>query len=86
MSVYTPVSWQQLETFLTFYDQGRLVEFCGIKAGIENSNFFVTTERGEFVLTLFEKLAAHELPFFLRLMGFPVPIPSRIKKATICSV
>lgn len=69
MSVYTPVSRKQLESFLTLYDQGRLIGFCGIKAGIENSNFFVTTERGEFVLTLFEKLAAHELPFFLRLMA-----------------
>lgn len=69
MSVYTPVSREQLEAFLALYDEGRLIEFRGIKAGIENSNFFVNTERGEFVLTLFEKLAAHELPFFLRLMA-----------------
>jgi homoserine kinase type II len=67
MSVYTPVSREQLEAFLSLYDQGRLIDFCGINAGIENSNFFVTTERGEFVLTLFEKLAAFELPFFLNL-------------------
>jgi homoserine kinase type II len=69
MSVYTSVSRKQLEAFLGLYDEGRLIDFCGIKAGIENSNFFVTTERGEFVLTLFEKLAAYELPFFLNLMA-----------------
>jgi homoserine kinase type II len=69
MSVYTAVSREQLESFLSLYDQGPLVDFRGIKAGIENTNFFVTTEGGEFVLTLFEKLAAHELPFFLKLMA-----------------
>lgn len=69
MSVYTAVTREQLQGFLSLYDQGLLVDFRGIKAGIENTNFFVTTERGEFVLTLFEKLAAHELPFFLKLMA-----------------
>jgi homoserine kinase type II len=69
MSVFTPVSRDQLEIFLALYDQGPLVDFRGINAGIENTNFFVTTERGEFVLTLFEKHAAHELPFFLNLMA-----------------
>jgi homoserine kinase type II len=85
MSVYTPVNRPQLETFLRLYDEGALREFSGISAGIENSNFFVTTERGEFVLTLFEKHAAYELPFFLKLMahlaehGIPSahPIPDR---------
>jgi homoserine kinase type II len=69
MSVYTSVSREQLESFLRLYDEGPLASYCGIKAGIENSNFFVTTERGEFVLTLFEKHAAYELPFFLNLMA-----------------
>lgn len=69
MSVFTPVSREQLDTFLGLYDAGLSVDFRGINAGIENSNFFVTTERGEFVLTLFEKHAAHELPFFLNLMA-----------------
>lgn len=54
---------------MSLYDEGALLEFSGISAGIENSNFFVTTERGEFVLTLFEKHAAYELPFFLSLMA-----------------
>jgi homoserine kinase type II len=69
MSVYTSVTQEQLGAFLTLYDQGALVDFSGIEAGVENSNFFVTTERGEFVLTLFEKLTPHELPFFLKLMA-----------------
>jgi homoserine kinase type II len=69
MSVYTPVSREQLETFLRLYDEGPLVHFHGINAGVENTNFFVTTERGQFVLTLFEKHASHELSFFLNLMA-----------------
>ncbi|MBA2410399.1 MAG: homoserine kinase [Gammaproteobacteria bacterium] len=69
MSVYTPINRPQLEAFLSLYDEGALLAFSGISAGIENSNFFVTTERGEFVLTLFEKHAAYELPFFLNLMA-----------------
>ncbi len=85
MSVYTPVSREQLEVFLSLYDEGPLVDFSGIRAGVENTNFFVTTERGEFVLTLFEKHASQELPFFLNLMahlaehGIPSahPIPDR---------
>jgi homoserine kinase type II len=92
MSVYTYVSREQLETFLGLYDEGPLVDFRGINAGIENSNFFVTTERGQFVLTLFEKHAAHELPFFLNLMAHLAehdvpsahPIPDRSGKYLQC--
>lgn len=81
MSVYTPVTRQQLEQFLTHYDVGQLREYAGIRAGIENTNYFVTTEGGEWVLTLFETLGNRELPWFLGLMdhlggrNLPVPAP-----------
>ena len=70
MSVYTPVGRAQLEEFLRHYEVGQLVDFAGISAGIENTNYFVTTTGGEFVLTLFEALSAEELPYFLDLMAY----------------
>lgn len=69
MSVYTRVDRPALETFLDDFDAGLLVEYSGISAGIENTNYFVTTTNGRFVLTLFEQLAREELPFFLGLMA-----------------
>lgn len=79
MSVFTPVDRAQLETFLERFDLGRLIDHSGIAGGTENSNFFVATERGEYVLTLIERGPVAELPFFIRLLdglqqaGLPVP-------------
>ena len=81
MSVYTPVSDAQAAEWLRNYSIGTLVSLEPIKAGIENSNFFLTTSQGRYVLTLFERLPAAELPFYLDLMahlarhGIPSPAP-----------
>ena len=81
MSVYTHVSAAELTAWLANYSVGRLVACEPIKAGIENSNYFVTTTQGRYVLTLFERLPAAELPFYLDLMahlarhGIPCPAP-----------
>ncbi len=67
MAVYTALTDSDLDEFLARYEVGALVDFAGIRDGVENSNFFVTTDSGEYVLTLFEKHSAEEVPYFLNL-------------------
>ncbi|GGC15150.1 homoserine kinase [Oxalicibacterium flavum] len=81
MAVFTPVSLDDLSGWITQFDLGQAHAIKGISSGIENTNFFITTDRGEFVLTVFEKLTFAQLPFYLNLMrhlaerGVSVPAP-----------
>lgn len=89
MSVYTPVTAPELEAWLTRYAVGELVSQSPIATGIENTNYFVTTTNGRYVLTLYERLPANELPFYLNLMahlanaGVECPAPIRDRTGTL---
>jgi homoserine kinase type II len=86
MAVYTEVSFEDLERLLEAYDIGQPLSFKGIAEGIENSNFYLQTDRGAFILTLYEKrVSPGDLPFFLGLMehlaerGLNCPLPVKTK-------
>ena len=82
MAVFTEVSEDEARALLHALALGELHELRGIQGGIENTNYFVTTSQGEYVLTLFERLSFAQLPFYLHLMkhlaqrGIPVPDPA----------
>ena len=81
MAVYTEVSFDEAADFLLKLDVGPLQILKPCSGGIENTNYFADTDRGEYVLTLFERLSFKQLPFYLQLMkhlaerGIPVPNP-----------
>src|SRR5690606_27591039 len=88
MAVFTPVSERDAQQLLNDYTLGELVTLRGITAGIENTNYFLTTTQGEYVLTLFEVLTQEQLPFYIELMhhlavhGVPVPEPQTLRDGT----
>lgn len=81
MAVFTPVTLEQIIPWAARFPIGAVTSIKGISSGIENSNFFLSAERGEYVLTIFEKLSFEQLPFYLNLMrhlaerGVSVPAP-----------
>ena len=92
MSVYTLVTPEELEAWLARYAIGALVELSPIAAGIENTNYFLTTTNGRWVLTLYERLPAGELPFYLNLMahlaraGVESPAPAADRTGALFSM
>src|SRR5438105_7685701 len=86
MAVYTEIGDDELRAFTALYDIGEVLSCKGIAEGVENSNYLLTTDRGNFILTLYEKrVAPEELPFFIALMdhlahqGVACPTPVRTK-------
>jgi homoserine kinase type II len=86
MAVYTEIGDDELREFTALYDIGEVLSCKGIAEGVENSNFLLTTERGNFILTLYEKrVAPQDLPFFIALMdhlahhGVACPTPVRAR-------
>ena len=82
MAVYTKLSENELINFFLKYDLGKLLNYSEIQEGVENTNYFIQTEKGKFILTLYEKrVDEKDLPFFIGLMRnlfdkkFPSPEP-----------
>lgn len=86
MAVFTEVSFDEASSFIEPFELGQLTSLKGIASGIENTNYFVSTTQGDYVLTLFERLPFEQLPFYLELMrhlaakSIPVPAPQPHKK------
>ena len=89
MAVFTEVSFDEAAAFLNVLNLGQLQRIKGAAGGIENTNYFVDTNQGDYVLTLFERLTYEQLPFYLHLMkhlaahGIPVPDPAANSKGEI---
>lgn len=89
MAVYTEVSFDEAAALLHSLNLGPLQSIKGAAGGIENTNYFVDTERGQYVLTLFERLTFQQLPYYLHLMkhlaqsGIAVPDPVADAKGAI---
>lgn len=82
MAVYTEVSDEEVAAFAARYGLGEVLSCKGIAEGVENSNFLLVTEEGQFILTLYEKRVREEdLPFFIHVMehlaakGLSCPTP-----------
>jgi len=89
MAVFTDLSRDEILALLDQYRLGKLLALQGIPSGIENSNFFLTTDVGQYVLTVFERLDAGQLPFYLGLMRhlarrhLPAPEPVETIKGAL---
>ncbi|MEL6861785.1 MAG: homoserine kinase [Pseudomonadota bacterium] len=86
MAVYTSVSDDQLADFLSEYELGEAIAFKGIAEGVENSNYYLETTSGRYILTLFEKRTdPADLPYFIALKqhlaanGYACPLPVAAK-------
>ncbi len=89
MAVYTTVRVEDAAALCRRLSLGELTDLQGIRSGIENTNYYATTTRGQWVLTLFERLPAAQLPYYLGLMshlaqhGIPVPAPQADAQAEV---
>jgi homoserine kinase, Neisseria type len=89
VSVFTRITRPQLDQFFSAYTLGEVVSFEGITDGIDNTNYWVSTTQGNFVLTLFESLTVNELPHFLKLLShlgknsLPCPRPQGDRQANL---
>ena len=91
MAVYTKLKQEEINNILLNYKLGKLNKFEGIKEGIENTNYSIETEKGKYILTIYERRVKEtDLPFFSNLMvelsknGFVCPKPIANKDNDYC--
>ena len=82
MAVYTKLTESNLKEFFQKYNLGNILNYKGIQEGIENTNYSIKTDKGKYILTVYEKrVEQKDLPFFMSLMknlfdaNFPSPEP-----------
>ena len=89
MAIYTKLDKKKISSILSNYNLGNIKKFEGIKEGIENTNYSIETEKGKYILTIYEKrVSKGDLPFFSELMlrlskkSFicPEPVPNKENK------
>ncbi len=91
MAVFTALTRADAAAFLTQFSLGEVTALEGIASGIENTNYFLDTTQGRYVLTIFERLDFKQLPFYLELMrhlsrrGLPVPAPQESRQGALMS-
>jgi homoserine kinase type II len=89
MAVYTEVGFDEADQLVQALGLGALTDLRGIRSGIENTNYYASTARGQWVLTVFERLTREQLPYYLQLMqhlalqGIPVPAPQAAADGTL---
>ena len=92
MAVYTSVTATGLESWLSRYSLGAVQSFAPIASGIENTNYFLDTAEGAYVLTIYERIPTEELPFYLNLVahlarsGVRVPVPIADRSGALFSL
>jgi homoserine kinase type II len=92
MAVYTSVTMAGLEGWLSRYSVGAVTSFTPISSGIENTNYFLDTDEGAYVLTIYERIPTEELPFYLNLVahlarsGVRVPVPIADRSGALFSL
>ena len=102
MAVYTKISKKEVSYINKKFEIEKIVDFRGIKQGIENTNYLLKSRNKKFILTIFEKrVSQKEIPFFMKLMDHlnnlkincPKPLKNksgnyliRIKNKTACIV
>jgi len=69
MAIYTKLEKEDIDNFFSKYNLGKILNYQGIKQGIENTNYLIESEKGKFILTIYEKrVNVEDLPFFMELM------------------
>ena len=102
MAVYTKIDKNDIKLINNKFNIEKIISFKGIKQGIENTNYLLSSKNKKFILTIFEKrVSKKEVPFFMKLMdnlksskiNCPTPLRTKnnsylikLKKKTACIV